>query len=616
MQDGPARTLGRRRLLRLAAASGVAVGLAGCSAPSAGETPPGEREYIVGTTSATQDGLDPFAVGSAVSTSRLNLLYDAGGVIDDDPIGFQGRWLDSWELSGDARRVRYSVREGLEWGAGYGPLTAETYLYNIQNVFTAPWAGYTQAGFFQLGGQPIEYEQTGRLTFEARLPEPRANFLHEDPVPSAFLAPVDLLERHGAADGDESTRQAIARDPDIREAAIVGNLGPFTLDSFDQGSRMVLSANPDYYLADTDVGDGAYRDTPKIDGLRIQVFGEQSTAYSALRAGDITTTGIEPRRKAEFEAADGIQLWSSRFGPGLFWLSLNHRANGWAPIGESREVRQALLQLIDRSTLVDDIYAGNANPIDTIHPRWGPYYSEDAVTRFDHDPARAAELLESGTSADYGYNEDGTFVGPDGEQVTLRLVTRSDNQTGELVGNFVRQALQDAGFDVDVRGLPFSEIVSTYLANSVANNPDYDGDPAWTAGPFNGGPWDQSISAEPWDLIYGVGISGPIAYAPWLSVEAFIAERGSFNAFGYRTDDFDFAEAVAGAASAPTREEATAILEDLFGFLSTDVPLLWTINNHVIRGYRDVVSGLPEARNFFSSPDVRRVSLADDGLIP
>ena len=606
--------MARRRLLELAA-GGVAVGLAGCSAPSAEEAPPGEREYIVGTTSATQDGLDPFAVGSTVSTSRLNLLYDAGGVIDDDPIGFQGRWLQSWELSEDARRVRYTVRDGLEWGAGYGPLTAETYRYNIENVFTAPWAGYTQAGFFRLGGAPIEYERTGRLSFEARLPEPRANFLHEDPVLSAFLAPVDLLEKHGAADGDESTREAIARDPDIRTAAIVGNLGPFTLDSFDQGSRMVCSANPDYYLADTDVEDGAYRDAPAVDGLRIQVFGEQSTAYSALQAGDITTTWIEPRRKAEFDAAEGIQLWTSRFGPGLFWLSLNHRVNGWAPIRESRAVRRALLRLIDRSTLVEDIYGGNANPIDTIHPRWGPYYSDDAVTRYDHDPDRAAELLESGTSADYGLTEDGVFVGPDGEQVTLRVVTRSDNQTGELVGNFVRQALEGAGFAVSVRGLPFSEIVSTYLANSVGNNPNYDGDPAWTAGPFNGGPWDQSISAEPWDLIYGVGISGPIAYAPWLSVEAFIAEQGSFNAFGYRTDGFDFSEAVAGAASAETRAEASAILEDLFGFLSTDVPLLWTINNHVIRGYRDVVTGLPEARNFFSSPDVRRVSLAGDGLI-
>lgn len=628
----------RRRLLRGLAAAGVAAGLAGCvtgpgdgggdggdggstgttsAGPTTTATPaePGGGRFVDGTTQAAQGGIDPLAVGDQATLNRLNLLYDPGGVIDDDPIGFQGRLLESWELGEDARTVRYRVRDGLEWGAGYGALTAETYLYNVEHVFTAGWAGYTQAQFFSLDGEPIEYEQTGEHTFEAHLPAPRANFLHEDPLIPAYLLPVGLLEKHGARDGDDSTRDALARDPDVRQANIVGNLGPFTLDVFEQGSRMAVSANPDYYLAETDVGDGAYRDTPKVDGVRTQVFGEQSTVYAALKAGDVTSTGIEARRKAEFEATDGVDVWSSPYGNGLFWVSLNHRANGWAPIRESRAVRRALAHLLDVETLIGDIFDGNANPIDTMHPRWGPYYSESGITRYPYDPERARSLLASGTSADYGYTGSGEFVGPDGEQVTLRFVTRSDIQTGQLVASFVRQALREAGLAVEVRGLRFQDIIGTYLANSVGNNPDFDGEPAWTAGPFNGGRWDQAVSAEPWDLLFGIGLSGSIAYAPWQAVDAMITERGSFNAFGYHTDEYDFADAIAAAAGADTRSAATDVLEDLFGFLSADVPHLWTHNNHVIRGYRSEVSGLPEPRNFFSvdeqtgRPDVRLIAL-------
>ena len=132
----------RRDLLRAIATGGVAVSVAGCSAPSSYERGPGDSSYIAGTTATAQGGLDPLSVGDAVSVRRLNLLYDPGGVIDDDPIEFQGRLLESWELSDDATAVRYRVRDGLEWGGGYGQLTAETYLYNVENVFTAPWTGY------------------------------------------------------------------------------------------------------------------------------------------------------------------------------------------------------------------------------------------------------------------------------------------------------------------------------------------------------------------------------------------------------------------------------------------------------------------------------------------
>ena len=621
--SGPSGLASRRRreLLAALAASGATVGVAGCSglggqSEDDASNAPGDHAYIVGSTSAASGGLDPLAVGDAITTQRLGLIYDGGGVVDDDPIDFQGRWLADWQLSEDAQTVRYTVRDGLEWGAGYGQLTAETYVYNVRNVFTAPWAQYTQATFYTVGGEPIEYEQTGELTFEAHLPEPRANFLHEDPVPGALLLPIDLVEQYAPADDDAAgtpetpVRDQIADDPDVRNANLVGNLGPFTLDRYEQGERMVVRANDDYYLAETDVGDGAFRDSPKLDGVTVHVFGEQSTAYSALKAGDITTTGLEARRKAEFEETPGVKVWSSTFGEGIYWISINHRANGWAPLRESREVRQALAHLLDKETLVEDIYDGNANPIDTFHPRWGPYYSDGSIQQYPPDVERARELLDSGTSSEYGFDDDGRFLGPDGEQVELRFVTRSDIQTGDLVGNFVRGALEEAGFSVAVEGLPFGRILQTYLTNSVENNPNFDGEPDWgPVSPYNGGPWDQAISPAPWDFIWGVGATGSIAYAGWLAIQGFVPERAPFNAFGYHTDGFDFAAAIDEAASAPTREEATAVMEELLGYLSQDLPLLWTTNNHRIRGYRDGVTGLPEVRNFFSEPNVRLVGM-------
>jgi len=622
----------RRDLLKTLAAAGVSVAVAGCSSGDGdggdggdGGEPstttgsfepsgPGDREFILGTTSAAQN-LSPLSLGDEATTNRLELLYDAGGAIDDDPIAFQGRWFEDWTLADDARSVRYQLRDGLEWGAGYGQLTAEDYLYSIRNVFTANWAAFPQRSFFSLGGEPIQYEQTGELSFEASLPQPRVNWLHEDPLLGSIPLPRALVERYEPTEGEGTPetppRQRLDNDEAIRSGDLAGNLGPFTLERWEKGQTLVVSANEDYYLADTDVDGGAFQGSPKLDGATYQVFDEQSTAYSALKAGDITVTGIQESKVGEFEGRDDVQLWISEFGSGIFWLNLNHRVNGWAPLRESRQVRQAMAHLFDKGTLIDQIFDGLATPAHTFHPTWGPYYDDSEITTFEPSVESAREKFAAGTSSDYGYDEQGTFRGPDGEQVELTMVIDNTTNQSQIVGNFLKQRLDQAGIALTIEGLPFGEIVATYLQTSVANNPNYEGSPDW--GPvtgFNGGPWDQAISAEPWDLIYGVGFSTG-AYAPWQVVRGVLAERGGFNFIGYAADGFDVDGAVSEAASAPDRETARETLAGLFGFLSRDQPFVWSFTEYNIAGYRRAVRGLPEVRNSFSSPNLRLLTLGE-----
>lgn len=611
----------RREVLEGLAAAGLTVSVAGCG--QEGEQTevagPGDESYISGTTAAAQN-LSPLSLGDEATSARIDLFYDGGGTVDDDPIAFEGRWFETWELGDDARTVRYELRDGLEWGAGYGQLTAEDYVYSARNLFTASWAQFSQRDFFSLGGEPIAYETTGELSFEASLPQPRANWLHEDPLLGSIPLPKSLVQEYepsgdggggqgdGGGEGEQSPRQRLDTDPDVAEAALAGNLGPFSFESWEKGQKLEVSANDDYYLADTDVDDGAYRDAPRLDGLTLQVFDEQSTAYSALKSGDITTTGIQERKVSEFEGREDVELWTTEFGSGIFWLNVNHRVNGWAPLRESRQVRQAIAHLFDKQTLIEQIFDGLASPAHTFHPTWGPYYSEDEVTVLDASVEEAKTKLAEGTGSDYGYDGD-TFRGPDGEQVSLKLVINNTTQQGEIVANFLRQRLNEAGIALEVTGLPFNEIVSTYLATSVDNNPNYSGEPDF--GPvsrFNGGPADQAVGSESWDLIYGVGFS-TAAYSPWQAIRGVLTERGAFNFIGYSTDEFDVSGALAEAASAESQEAATEALSGLFGFLSRDQPLIWSFTEYNVAGYRNVVEGLPEVENFFSRPELTRLSL-------
>jgi peptide/nickel transport system substrate-binding protein len=601
-------SLRRRRLLQSLAAAGFSVSVAGCAGGDPQyELGPGDRSYIAGATSEAQS-LSPGVVSDEATTNRLDLLYDTGGVIDDEDITFEGRLIEDWSLSDDARRVQYRVRDGLEWGAGYGQLTAEDYVYCATNFFQADWAQYSQRPSFVLGGEPIEYEQTGELTFEARLPQRRPNWLHEDVLYGVWPLPKGLIETYEPSGGGEGDVQGLNRDEAITSGELNGNLGPFDLVSWDRGQRMVLTRNDDYYLADTDVGDGEYEGAPSLDSFTYQIFDERTTGYSAIRAGDITSIGVEARRVGELSSSEGVQVWNSRFGSGIFWLNLNFRANGWEGL-QNREVRQALSHLFDRETLIEQIFSGNANPVDTFHPRWGPYYDDSQITTFEASTEMARQKLASGTSSDYGYDDRDRFVGPDGEQLELTMVIDNTSQQGEIVGNFMRQRLEAVGIALSLEGLSFDRILTTYMQNSVENNPNYSGDPDYSAGPYNGGPPDQAVSREPWDIVYGVGFSAS-PYAPWQPIEFTLTPRGTFNFIGYSADDYDIQGVIDEAPTAGSREATQEMMTELFGFLSREQPFVWAFNDHTNVAYRGAVGNLPEAENFFDGPSARLLSLA------
>ena len=397
----------------------------------------------------------------------------------------------------------------------------------------------------------------------------------------------------------------IGQDEAVVEAALSGNLGPFDFDSWEKGQKLVVTADEEYYLADTDVRDGAFADAPGVDRYTYQVFDSQSTAYSAVRAGDITTTGVEGRKVEELRT-DQTEIWESTYDSGIFYLNLNHRVNGWAPIRESQEVRQAFAHLIDKTTLIDQIFAGHAQPLSTFHPEWGPFYPDDLPT-FETSVEQARQKISSGTGSEYTYDGD-ELIGPDGEQVNLTVVTVNTSRTGEIIANYLKQRLNQAGIAVTTEGDSFVNLLTNYLAPSVANNPNYSGEPDYNAGFYNGGPADQAIGKNPWDVLYGVGFDAG-AFTPWQVLKLVLAEQGQFNFIGYTTDEVDILGQSNAAASASTAEETQQVLADLFRFLAEDQPLTWLFNDNTIGVYRQLVDGLPEPENFFAKPNDRLLGL-------
>lgn len=573
----------RRQFLRALGAGSVA-GVAGCGGTES-------TSFDVGTTTEASS-LNPLLATDEVARERLALVFDYGGTISTD-VTFEPRWFSRWELSDDGTVVEYELHDNLRWGGDYGPLDANEFLYTIEEAWQRRsgnnWTGFAYADDFFVDGDPIAYERTGTYGLRAELPAPRVNWLHEDPLLRHAPLPKAVLSEYvPTRDG-----AALREDDELAEARFTGNLGPFRFGDWDRNNRLVLERNEEYYLREVDE---TYADAPHFDRTVFHVFDDAATGYAALKGGDVDAMEVSARRAPEFEDAADVTLWHSEYGKSLSWLNLNHRANGWAPIRESRAVRQAFAHAVDKQVLIEQVSRGNANPIDTFTPRWGPYYDDAEVWVPEHDLDVARTKLDEGTGGEYGYDGE-EFVGPEG-QVTLTLVRPSGSETARIQAAYYVQQLETLGFAVEEVSRQYGALKREYLVTSAD-------DPDWAASAFNAGPWDQATSQKPWDLLVGLGFT-PLPYAPWDAIRVTLSERGGFNTWGYSADEYDVRAACDAAASAPSRERARSVLTDLFGYLSRDQPLVWLSNSHVIRGYRDEVAGLPSVVNSFSDPDPGR----------
>lgn len=589
--------VGRRGFLRALGAGGTAAvaGCAGNTVPRSDGSDESADGRLGGTFVAAQitegGSLSPYDFGDEATESRLYRLFDGGYRITENQEP-EPRWFAQWTLADSADVVEYELQDSLRYGRGYGPLTAEDFLYNLEHVWSPSvdnWTGFPYQSALVVGDEEVAVERTGKRTMRMELPEPRANWLHADPFSYFIPAPKGLLKKYAP----ERNHEGLKKDEEVTQALYSGNLGPYRFEEWNRSSKLILARNDDYYLREAN---DAYAEAPHFERLVFQLFDDQSTALSGLEAGDVTFARLDERKAKRFENDSGTTVWTSRYGEGLFYVNVNQRRNGWDQLRRAG-VRRALATAIDKDAVVETVLHGYAEPLDTFHPRWGPYYDESTVETYPPDVEAARSKLASATDPGYGYDGE-AFVGPDGEQVELSMITVAGDRTGAVTADYVKQQFGELGVAVDVDSTKWTSLLKHYAQNS-ANHVDGVDEVDWTVSPYNGGPWDQSTSAKEWDLMYGLGFDHG-AYDPWSVCRMLFTEKGSFNMTGY-VPDASLEAKISTAAASRANSEAREAMAEVLGVISEEQPMLFMMAEHVLHGYDDEIGGLPDSENYFTT---------------
>ena len=329
------------------------------------------------------DDLDP-ALGTGTSDySVLSALFE--GLVAEDPVDLHPvpGVAESWDISADGLTYTFHLRPTARWSNG-APVTAKDFLDSWRRVLSPSLAADNASLLYIVQG--AEAFNKGLDTVFAHVgfaaPDPRTVIITlEHPAPY-FLSllqhwvwwPVYLPALEAAG-------PTLQRGNNwARPATFVGN-GPFTLQEWSHGQRLIVEKSPTYW-------DAAH---VRLQAVWFYPIEDVNVEERAFRSGQLHVTDALPVAKIDpYRTEHPDQL---RIDPYLG--TYFYRINLARPFLNETKVRRALALAVDRAAIVDKIMHGGQQPADRFVPPALLAAAGESPLRFNPDEARRL-LAEAG----------------------------------------------------------------------------------------------------------------------------------------------------------------------------------------------------------------------------
>ena len=330
--------------------------------------------------------LDPHLTTDATSASVIVEVF--GGLVtievEDYIPGRQNKLVISpdlaadWLLSPDGTVYTFNIRRDAKFHDG-SPVTAHDFKWSMERAADPRTAAPVVDQYLgdilgvrqRLKGEASEVEGVkvlGDHTLEITTDSAKTYFLSKLTYPTAFVL--------NQANVEASPRRW-SREPN--------GTGPFRLEEYVPGERLILARNDNYHLG-----------PPHLD--RVEFILSGGTSMLMYENDEVHLTGVgladlervqDPNEPLNAELIQSPPSFSTQY----IGMNVN------VPPFDDPKVRQALNYAIDRESIARDVYAGLIAPATGILPPGFPGFSEN-IRGYGFDPERARQLLAESKYAD------------------------------------------------------------------------------------------------------------------------------------------------------------------------------------------------------------------------
>lgn len=587
------KTPNRRDLLKTLGIAGVA-SLAGCLDQSPGGNGNGEgkksgqfteaRSTAAGTLNwiyNTEEGSD----------ERINLTLDGAWQVTTDNEVFPLWCTPETE---DSKTYTITVRDGLEWGGDYGQMTADDWVYMINEVLKPKWAAYPN----RTDWVDRKVTKTGKMTFDVTLPKKDPAWPLRPVMWGQYCAPKGLLEKYvkmaKSGKKKQAQKQLEEQDKELTELTYTGNLGPYTKETWEPEAKFVAKRNENYYMRDRDDVDEIWKKAPYYDTYTMRVIPEQSSRLQALERGEAHYAAIPPNRGKQYQENEAVDVYVQP-QPYLRILIFNMRANGWKPF-RLKEIRQTFMMAVNKKTFAKNVFSGFAQPAHTMQPSWSDWYDDSKVTTFGTGDLYSVnkakqKITQALSNSQYNARYDGnTLVDGDGNQVQLKFIAQAGQPTEQTMAEVLKKSLEKIGVKVNIKKVQGKTFLDKYAKTNVPKGKQSQVPKGWPPSPQNSGPRDIATSESSWDmaLIYKFNT---YPRTPSDS-KVFFHERGSINFYGYvPSKGVNIKKMYENAATTVDEKKRKSQFAEIFGVISEEQPFGFLVMDDDIVGYEKGIEG-------------------------
>ena len=385
----------------------ICIGLVGCRGTV--ET----HGSVVMIIESSPNNLD-LRVGTDAQSERVGgQIFDA--LVKKDEHYELRPWLAmSWEQP-DALTWVFHLRDGARFHDGR-PLEAEDVVYTIESLIDGSLVTAKGGNFAAVD----HAEMRDRLTVVVKMKRPDAGLL--------FNMSDGLFGVVPRGSGKDFGLHPVGS-------------GPFKFVSAVQDKEVIVERNHDYW-ADRVTGMAPEAGAQRIERIRFEVVPDTITSALELQKGsaDLASNVVTLDMIHTLESRPNLKVES---GPGSSVVYVTFNVTD--PSLKDKRVRQAIACAIDRQTIVDAIWRGQARLANTLLPigHWAAANNNE-LAQYPHDVARAQRLLE----------EAGFPADKDDVRMRLTLKTSTD-ETTRLMAAVFQQQLRAAGIQLEIRSAEF-----------------------------------------------------------------------------------------------------------------------------------------------------------------
>ena len=268
--------------------------------------------------------------------------------------------------------VKYEIRDEAQWEDGT-PISGADFLFTLETILD-PDLPVDKSTYQDIITESIV---VGAKTFEYTLAAPTS--LYE-------LIFGTILPKHSIEGSDFTT--------DWNDAMWASG-GPFIFNEWSKGEFVELVRNDNYWRTDAETG----QQLPYLDSVIFKFIPESESLINAFKAREVDVIQPDPNTEI-IETLQALEPEGARVEvlSGPVWEHVNFQFGDARfdrnenSCTESLAMRQAAGHAINKQLLVDEILAGQVEPLDSYVTAFAPALSQDSWAQYNFDSAAAGEL--------------------------------------------------------------------------------------------------------------------------------------------------------------------------------------------------------------------------------